>query len=135
VSFKSSLTYILTTIAAVLLVGCGGPSVDIWETAKEGNIESVKQYLNAGGDVDAKTEQGFTPLFSAALDGHKEVAKLLIAKGSDVNVRGFGEMTPLNMAVGEGQKEIADFLRKRQYYGSYYWEIYIVANNRVMVLE
>jgi len=32
---------LLTTIAAVLLVGCG-PSVDIHDAAKDGNIEAVK---------------------------------------------------------------------------------------------
>jgi len=30
---------LLTTIAAVLLVGCG-PSVDIWEATKDGNIKA-----------------------------------------------------------------------------------------------
>jgi len=30
---------LLTTIAAVVLVGCG-PSVDIWEAAKDGNIKA-----------------------------------------------------------------------------------------------
>jgi hypothetical protein len=34
---------LFTTIAVVLLVGCG-PSVDIWTAAEEGNIESVKQH-------------------------------------------------------------------------------------------
>ena len=44
---------LITTIAAVLLVGCG-PSVDIWEAARTGNIEAVKQHLAAGVDVNAK---------------------------------------------------------------------------------
>ena len=35
---------LITTIAAVLLVGCG-PSVDIYEAAWSGNIEAVKQAL------------------------------------------------------------------------------------------
>ena len=44
---------LLTTIAAVLLVGCG-PSVDIHQAAAKGNIEAVKQHLAAGADVNAK---------------------------------------------------------------------------------
>ena len=39
---------LLTIIAAVLVVGCG-PSVDIHQAAKAGNIKVVKQYLDAGG--------------------------------------------------------------------------------------
>jgi hypothetical protein len=44
---------LLTTIAAVVLVGCG-PSVDIWEAAETGNIEAVKKHLANGADVNAK---------------------------------------------------------------------------------
>ena len=46
---------LLTTIAAVLVVGCG-PSVDIHEAARTGNIEAIKQHLAKGVDVDAKDE-------------------------------------------------------------------------------
>jgi ankyrin repeat protein len=43
---------LLTTIAAVLVVGCG-PSVDIWTATAQGNIEAVKQHLAAGANVNA----------------------------------------------------------------------------------
>jgi ankyrin repeat protein len=43
---------LITTIAAVLLVGCG-PSVDIWTAADKGNIEAVKQHIAAGANVNA----------------------------------------------------------------------------------
>ena len=56
---------LLTTIAAVVLVGCG-PSVDIHEAAEAGNIEVVKQHLAAGADVNAKDDNGWTPLHEAA---------------------------------------------------------------------
>ena len=48
---------LLTTIAAVLVVGCG-PSVDIHDAARTGNIEAAKQHLAKGVDVDAKDENG-----------------------------------------------------------------------------
>jgi hypothetical protein len=44
---------LLTTIAAVVLVGCG-PSVDIHEAAEAGNIEGVKQHIAAGTDVSRR---------------------------------------------------------------------------------
>jgi len=44
---------LLTTIAAVVLVGCGS-SVDIHQAVAKGNIEAVKQHLAAGADVNAK---------------------------------------------------------------------------------
>ena len=53
---------LITTIAAVVLVGCG-PSVDIHQAAKEGNIEAVKQAIADGADVNAMDVLlGWTPL-------------------------------------------------------------------------
>jgi len=47
---------LLTTIAAVLVVGCGGPPKDIWEAAEQGDIEAVKEYLAIGTNVNAKDD-------------------------------------------------------------------------------
>ena len=111
---------ILTTIAAVVLAGCGGPSapdISIWEAVKNDNIKTVKQHLAAGTDVDAKTEQGLTPLHVAAIEGHKEILKLLIAKGAEVNAKDKRGRTPLVYAKGAANKlkrtdEIPNLLRK-----------------------
>ena len=102
---------LLTTIAAVLLVGCG-PSVDIWEAARTGNVEAVKQHLAAGVDVNAKTDSGFTPLHEAALLDRKEIVQLLIAKGADVNAKADKGFTPLDVAIQRKHPETADLLRK-----------------------
>ncbi|HJO09551.1 MAG TPA: ankyrin repeat domain-containing protein, partial [Verrucomicrobiota bacterium] len=75
---------LLTTIAAVLVVGCR-PSVDIWEAASQGNTDAVKRHLEAGADVNAKGRDGRTPLHDAALRGQTEIVEQLIAKGADVN--------------------------------------------------
>ena len=101
---------LLTTIAAVLVVGCG-PSVDIHEAARTGNIEAIKQHIAAGTDVNAKDKYGESPLLFAATFGHKEIAELLIANGADVNTKidKIG-MTPLHIATGQGYKEIVELL-------------------------
>ena len=71
---------LLTTIAAVVLLGCG-PRMSIHEAADEGNIEVVKQHLADGTDVNEKDDDdGDTPLHDAAWEGHKEIVELLIAK-------------------------------------------------------
>ena len=98
---------LLTTIAAVVLVGCG-ESQDIWEAADQGNIEAVKQHLDAGANVNAKDEVGWTLLHTAAFYGHKEIAELLIAKGADVNAKS-KRGTPLSNAVKSGDKEIVEW--------------------------
>ena len=104
---------LLTTIAAVLLVGCGPSASEraLLEAARKGNIEAVKQHLAAGTDVNAKSERGATPLHRAATFGHKEIAELLIDKGADVNaVGGLLGWTPLHSAANGGHKEVAELL-------------------------
>jgi len=81
---------LITTIAAVVLVGCGPPEppdISIHQAADQGNIEAVKQHLDAGANVNAKDEVGWTLLHTAAFYGHKEIAELLITKGADVNAK------------------------------------------------
>ena len=85
---------LLTTIAAVLVMGCGesqqsvplpeskpvepvakasqpepptgkAPDISIHKAAESGNIEAVKQHLAAGTDVNAN-DTGLTPLHYAA---------------------------------------------------------------------
>ena len=130
---------LLTTIAAVVLVGCG-PSeadralfkavagVELGDTSvqlggrehEERNIEAVKQHLAAGADVDVKGGwAGGTPLHYAVGEGRNEIAKLLIAKGANVNAKDGNGSTPLHYAAEEGlntpyeeegHKEIAELL-------------------------
>ena len=105
---------LITTIAAVGLVGCGPsvPDISICEAARFGDIKAVKQHLAAGTDVNAKDRSGVTSLHYAAGLGRKEVAELLIAKGADVNAKvAYGE-TPLDKAIERDHPETIDLLRK-----------------------
>ena len=72
---------LLTTIAAVVLVGCGESSSELLlQSIIEGNVKAVKQHLAAGADVNAKDGNGWPPLHWPAWKGHKEIVELLIAK-------------------------------------------------------
>ena len=63
---------LITTIAAVVLVGCGyEPAwLSILNAAKQGNIEAVKKHLADGVDVNAKDNHKSTPLHFAPCEGH-----------------------------------------------------------------
>jgi len=133
---------LLTTIAAVLMVGCGesqqsapptevkpvaeaaspeppkgkAPDISIREAVKTGNIEAVKQHIAAGADVNAKGKYGRTPLHYAASRGLKKIIELLIARGADVNTKievgDYKGQTPLDGAIQWNRTETADLLRK-----------------------
>ncbi len=124
---------LITTIAAVVLVGCGesqqttpepeakpvaeaatpepttakAPDISIHEAAGTGNIEAVKQHLAAGTDVNAKGKYGATPLHNTAI---KEIAELLIPNGAEVNAKDGNGWTPLHYAAGRGHRETAELL-------------------------
>ena len=105
---------LIAIVAAVLVVGCGGPSASeraLLNAAENGNIIAVKRLLAAGVNVNAATYSSETPLHFAA-SGQKEVVELLIAKGADVNFKHIAGETPLDMAIAMDRTETANLLRK-----------------------
>ena len=129
---------LIATIAAALLVGCGEaqrsappaevkPSASVPEAAppepptakaidisvikaaNKGDIETVKQYLDAGMDVNAK-HKGRTLLHAAAGRGREVIAELLIDNGANVNVKDALAATPLHEAANIGDNELVELL-------------------------
>ena len=106
---------LLTTIAVVVLVGCGNPEADraLIDATEAGDIESIKQHLAAGADVNATDEVGWTPLHHAIIFNEKnqmKIVELLIDKGADVNATDEVGRTPLHYASANGHKEVAELL-------------------------
>ena len=119
---------LITTIAAVVLVGCGNPEADrallkavekgnnpeadrtLLDAVEKGNIEAVKQHIAAGANVNAKTRNAWTPLHGAAEGGHGEIVELLIAAGADLEAKNKLGWTPLHHAALRGHKEVAEVL-------------------------
>ena len=54
--------------------------------------------INAGADVNARIEGGWTPLHMAAAFGTAETVKFLLAIGADVNAQSYDGVTPANLA-------------------------------------
>ena len=117
------MKYLITAIAALVLVGCGesqqtvpapeakpiarvegakAPAISIYNAAGSGDIEAIKQHLAAGTDVNAKGVAGWTALQRAAWYYHIEIVELLITNGADVNAKveagDYKGQTPLDLA-------------------------------------
>ncbi|KAG2785777.1 hypothetical protein PC129_g16144 [Phytophthora cactorum] len=60
--------------------------VNVWTAASDGDVESVKAFLASGGDVNAKDENGYTPLQAAVSYNHMELVVFLLASGADVKL-------------------------------------------------
>lgn len=91
-SMKTLTTFAIALTTALLLTACGkkeeASTKDIWTSVAEGDLASVQQYIDAGGDLDAKDPVGGgTPLIVAAVLDQTEAAKLLIENGADLEVK------------------------------------------------
>ena len=87
----------------------GGKHASINGAAEGGDIDSVKDFLARGVDVDAVGQYKQTALHLAKT---LEIVELLISKGADVNAKTDVGRTPLDLAIQQGKTETADLLRK-----------------------
>jgi ankyrin repeat protein len=72
--------------------------MNIHNAANHGNLNRVKELLNQGVSVNARDQDGQTPLHMAAQTGATNVVKELIRRGAHVNPRNILGNTPLHSA-------------------------------------
>ena len=84
-----------------------------------GAERAVEVLIEAGADVNAVNEAGFTALHGAAFRGLNEVLEYLVARGADIDARDFRGRTAYRMAEGSKQSfqfqswpESAAFLKR-----------------------
>ena len=101
---------LLTTIAAVVLATTAFAD-PIHDAADAGDLAGVQAELDKGVNVNAKGDNGVTPLHGAAT---KEITELLIAAEADVNAKDDDGTTPLDWAITHNADDIetANLLRK-----------------------
>ncbi len=100
---KTVTTAILVITLLTPLPVCGQetptPSVSLHMAALQGNIDAIRQHIEAGSDLNEKDAYGSTPLTIAATFGKTEVARTLIEAGADMRIRDNYGSTPLHLAA------------------------------------
>ncbi len=87
------------------------PSIDINTAVISGNLEAVKQHIEAGTDINQKEPMsGSTPLMSAATFNKPEIAKALIDAHADLSIKNNDGATALHSAAFFGRIEIVQML-------------------------
>lgn len=73
---------------------------DLWAACEYGSLADVERAIRAGADVNAKNEDGVTPLIEAIYNsGHPEIVPALVKAGANVNAVGDNGATALMMAL------------------------------------
>jgi ankyrin repeat protein len=80
-----------------------GPSTILMRLDGDATSDLVWDLINAGADVNAKTEAGATPLMSAAYEENGEILKTLLDAGANVNSKNEDGQTALMVAAEHGR--------------------------------
>jgi fucose 4-O-acetylase-like acetyltransferase len=115
---EKKMKTVMTVILAVSLLTTAGckkqedptPHVNIHIAALQGNIDAMRQHINAGSDLDEKDEYGSCPLIIATTFGKTEVALVLIDAGADMKITNNEGATPLHIAAFLCRTEIVKVL-------------------------
>ena len=109
------MKHLLPTTIAVGLLAATAFANPIHDAVEKGNLIGVQTELDKGVDVNAKREDGSTPLHGAAEGGHGEIVELLITAGADLHATtvpmlGGGGWIPLHSAARQGHRGIVELL-------------------------
>ena len=87
------------------------PDNNIWVSAKKGDIESIKQHIAFGTDLNSTgSRRDETALIISACQGHVEIVQLLVNEGVDLDIQNDEGVTAQFCAVFFGQTEIVKIL-------------------------
>ena len=87
------------------------PKMDLQAAIISGNLEIVKQHIEAGTDINAKDQMsGSTPLITAATFGKTAIAKTLIDANAGLDIKNNEGSTALHAAAFFCQIEIVQML-------------------------
>jgi len=119
---KTARTAILAAMTLLAIAGCGNrehpaageapqpPSLSLHEAVLVGDVQAIRQHVEACSNLDEKDSYGSTPLIVAATFGKTEAARALIEAGADLSQTNNEGSTPLHIAAFLCRTEIVEAL-------------------------
>ena len=120
---KSTMGTLSLMLLVITLAGCSTTPGKYapYVSAKNGNLNSVKEYIEAGGYINKRSSisgNDHTLLWMAAKNGHMDIVQYLVEKGADVNAMGTRRngdgsySSPRSIALLNGHRKVAEYLAK-----------------------
>jgi len=85
-------------------------SEDLRNASLQGDLESIRQIVEAGIDIEEGDQLGRTALMFASFNGHTEVVQFLIEQGAEVQKQNSEGRTPLMFASSGPFPETVELL-------------------------
>ena len=82
----------------------------LFQAIRSGQIDTVKSLIQNGSVVNAKDENGNTPLHWAVWYENLEIVRCLFSNGADIDARNNRNETPLHFSGMNDGVEVAQFL-------------------------
>ena len=95
---------------SAMLAACAAQTPPLVEAAQTGDLARVNQLLDAGANLNAGNDVGYTPLHVAAKRGREAVVVLLLEAGANPNAQDGNGETPLHEAARVGSNANARLL-------------------------
>lgn len=96
----SLLALVATTLTTAIAESPSTPPTALWDAARDGDLETLKNLAEQGADLDARTRYGASALSFAADRGHVGVVRFLIEEGVDLAPQDtFYSATPLRWSL------------------------------------
>jgi ankyrin repeat protein len=87
----------------------GGGLTSLVLAARQDCLECVKILVEAGADVNQRTNYGWTPLLTATQNRHYKIGEYLLNHGGNPNIANNGGWTPLYLATDNRNIESGDY--------------------------
>lgn len=112
------MKYSILILISLLLIGPvlaqSGPTLDLFEAIKEGNVKKAKKAIEKGADVNGPENENAPttyPLIKAVKLNHLDIVKLLLERGANPNIaRPIDHQTPLMLAIKQDNPEMTKLL-------------------------
>ena len=101
---------LLVALLIPLLACTRAANLALNSAARMGNTDAVQALIDAGANVDAKDEYGWTALMEAAARGHTATVQALLEGGADVNAKEKEGSTALMWAAFWGHTDTVQAL-------------------------